>query len=269
MYRDPRFTGKAKIPKEYPSPHQNDSRSSKVHKVKTMPRETTERTNAKRIFRSELEKKIRSSLPLAQYLDFAYEEYNNREIGKVQTLLWEFIRLAKAHPDLSDRDADAALEKVEQALSSIHEDDVEDIWNALFPDVGTEDDARAEFLDAWLRVLYLPGVTPLDNARERAKHVCYRPQKRSGQQGYVKLITFAGCLQEVMGDHNIFLPCREVGECLNLKAMTISRYRRWAELEGILAIRKAHTFRLGSSNNEATEYRFNFDRVQRQDLDDD
>jgi len=221
------------------------------------------RQDIKITFLSELEMNEPSTLTLDEYVVAAYEHQNEQEdVEQYRSPLWEFVRLLKAHPSLTNLSAELALTKVETIMDQWHQTE-EDLWNPWFGNAGSSEDARIEFLTIWDSIRYLPGRTPLDNAIERAKRTSFVPEL-CPTDGYRRFITLAGCLQEVMGDRNIYLPCHKLTDYLGCKAMTISRYRQMAVHAGIIKIISPHKFSL-TGMREATEFRFNFSMVSRKE----
>jgi hypothetical protein len=121
------------------------------------------------------------------------------------------------------------------------------------------DDAEAEFLGAWDKIRYLPGYSPLRCALEHARHTTLRLKEEVAQKrpaGYPLFVTLAGWLQVGMGDRDILLPVEEVAELLHVQPVTVSRYRRWAVLDGYLKEVKPYEFRGKGRGGKATECRF-------------
>src|SRR5262249_2713011 len=106
-------------------------------------------------------------------------------------------------------------------------------------------DAHTEFLDAWDKVRYTPGMTPLDCAVEMAGRfplIVRREMSRLWTKEYERFISIAGWLQTAMGNRNILLPVAELGEILGVQKMTVSRYRKWAIADGFLKEVAEHTY---------------------------
>src|SRR5262249_13207899 len=208
------------------------------------------------IFQFELENNIQSSLPLKAYMAAAYEHQDNVLVDGWKTPLWEFTRLVKAHPSLRSLSGDEALAQVEAVLETWSRPDEEhDVWAFWFADSGNSEDAGMEFLHIWDAIRYLPGLTPLQNAIEMAKTWSFVPSV-CPTEGYRRFVTLAGCLQEVMGDRNILLPCHKLAKVLGCEPITISRYCKLAIAAGILRVMAPHTFSSKAGNGTAREFRF-------------
>jgi hypothetical protein len=195
-------------------------------------------------------------MTLFEYLDEAWEANDEavlhfHEGGSYRSLLFEFVRSAKAHPELCDLDAMEALAMVGQWVAE------RGGWNNLpFLGIGQEDlsddDFEAEFITVWDEVNYPAGEGPLEVALREAKQ---RPVTingaRNGLKGYVAFLSFALHLQLLRNGDAIFLSCRRIGELLGCSGMTISKYRKWAVDDGFLEEVKKHENRVS-----ATEFRF-------------
>jgi hypothetical protein len=238
------------------------------------------RTESQETFARELESGQPSSLPLWDYLARAVEEYQAWD-RHLRPELWEawqselfyLVRLLKAHPDLAKLTARQALTKVEQVM---HEwackdrgagavkkaDRLEYAW-LKYLGAGRED-AHAEVMDAWDKVRYLPGFSPLANAVELADRCPLRllaETKQRRTDGYERFISVAGWLQVSMGDRDIMLPVHELAPLLDVDPMTISRYRKWAKEDGFLREVAPHEFKGKGKKGKATTFRFDVSRV--------
>jgi hypothetical protein len=131
-------------------------------------------------------------------------------------------------------------------------------------------DARAQFMDVWKSMRFTPGQDPLTQATDANRRLrllvnqtCaeQRPvdEDHKSESDYEFFIGVAGHLQIIMGDRQILLPCRAVGDSMKVSAMTISRYRKWAAKDGFLVVTKEHRFR-SKGTGDATEFRFNVGR---------
>jgi hypothetical protein len=216
-------------------------------------------------FLEDLDCGLPSRLSLAAYLRQAVghsrAESEERPAECWESPLWGFLRLAKAHPELIKADAGEALRRVERVLMAWNKAaDLPrgaDPWGEWF-DVEQED-ARAEFFEAWDKIRLLPGRTPLEAALElaRATPLILRPEeRRTRPPGYTAFVSLAGWLQVVAGDQNILLPVEDVGRLLRCSPRTVSSYRRWAAQDGYLRLVRGHVFRSKDEVGQATEFRF-------------
>jgi hypothetical protein len=182
--------------------------------------------------------------------------------GRWQSELFRFVRIAKAHPDLTGLTARQAFRKVEKVIKawllSIREvRPGDDVWERCL-DVNAED-AESEFMDLWEKIRYVPGAGPLENALEAAEAdpLSLSAEVRDRRSaGYPVFVSLAGHLQVCMGARTILLPVEKVAPLLGVKAMTISRYRHWAIEDGFLRETKEHSFRKKGQRDTATEYVF-------------
>lgn len=220
-------------------------------------------------FADELSRGLPSTLTFPEYLACAIEESRRGVHGQRgwQSPLFYLIRLIKAHPQFSKATAQQAIRATEDILRA---------WRPFIPKerlwmgdwgywlhLGRED-AHAEFLDAWDKVRYLPGSSPLANAYYQAKRFPLRlaaDTKQRRTEVYEFFISIAGWLQVAMGDRNILLPVEELSEILHVEPMTISRYRKWAIEDGFLKEVQPHAFKGKGKGGKATEFRFDVSRV--------
>src|SRR5215475_11604601 len=66
-----------------------------------------------------------------------------------RTLMWEFVRRAKADPDLECLEAHDAAAMVEHVLNGWGDGVGEDPWQEWFP---KSDDGKVEFIDTWQKI---------------------------------------------------------------------------------------------------------------------
>jgi hypothetical protein len=114
---------------------------------------------------------------LSAYLREAWElnsSYEPPSFGQpYRTPMWEFVRRAKAHPDLGRLGEFEALAGIEKCLRSWgNASENEDIWEVLFPD---SDDPRAEFIYTWPRIKCAAAI--LELAQEEADRLPLKPLK--------------------------------------------------------------------------------------------
>jgi hypothetical protein len=105
----------------------------------------------------------------------------------------------------------------------------EDIWETLFPD---SDDPREEFIYTWDRIKW--PRAELDRAQADATVLPLRP-RRCYSPGYGQFISIAGHLQKGVSGP-ILLPCATFSQILHCAPMAVSRYRSWAQRDGLLKL---------------------------------
>jgi hypothetical protein len=177
--------------------------------------------------------------------------------------LFGFVRLLKAHPQVTGATPQEAFRTVDLVVRSWAGARDKDPWERWFL-VG-RDDAEAEFLGAWDKIRYLPGYSPLRCALEHARHTAFGLKAEVAQKrpaGYPLFVSLAGWLQVGVGDRPVLLPLEEVGELLNVLPSTVSRYRRWAVEDGYLKEVKPYEFRGKGKWGKATEFRFDVSRFK-------
>jgi len=171
---------------------------------------------------------------LSEYLRQAWEANNAYQPpthGRhFRTPMWEFVRRAKAHSDLVGLDVFEALAAIESCFrywDSASEDD--DCWKALFPN---SDDPKEEFIYTWDSIKW--PRNELDRAQAEATALPLKPH-RCFSAGYARFISIAGHLQNGVSGP-ILLPCTTFSQLLHCAPMAISRYRRWAQNDGLLKL---------------------------------
>jgi hypothetical protein len=165
---------------------------------------------------------------------------------KYRSPMWEFIRCAKAHPDLAALDGFDALSAVGECLATWDRGrDGRDIWRALFPE---SDDPRAEFCATWPNVKW--AKASLELAMESATRLPLKPMKSYSPQ-YNRFVSVIGYLQQGI-DGSILIPCRKFAELLGCTPMTISRYRNLAIESGLLKM----TAKAPRAQRKADEFAF-------------
>jgi hypothetical protein len=260
--RNPGEPGRTTKPNE--SERESPRRGTAQNGPEPQPRKT-----AAAVFRAELDAGVPSSLPFAEYLARAIDEWR-RVLGEGLLPAWQaevsplfhFCRLVKAHPDMEAVTARQALKRVEQVLRGWRGGIPEGRkgmgdWEAWFG--VAREDAQVEILDAWDKVRYLPGQTPLDNALRSAREcpLVLRDEETARRaDGYPLFVSVAGWLQVAMGDRAIMLPVELLAKALGVKPMTVSRYRRWAVEDGYLHEVRPYEFRGKGKGGKATEFRF-------------
>jgi hypothetical protein len=144
--------------------------------------------------------------------------------------MWDFVRRAKAHPDLGGLDELEALSAIERCLRSWENaSENQDIWEVLFPD---SDDPREEFIYTWDRIKW--PRAELDRAQADATVLPLKPS-RCYSPGYGRFISIAGHLQKGVSGP-ILLPCAIFSQILHCAPMAVSRYRSWAQRDGLLKL---------------------------------
>jgi hypothetical protein len=144
--------------------------------------------------------------------------------------MWGFVRRAKAHSDLEGLDVLEALAVIEGCLRSWgNSSEDEDIWETLFPD---SDDPREEFIYTWDRIKW--PRAELDRAQADAIALPLKPH-RQYSPGYGQFISIAGHLQKGVSGP-ILLPCATFAQILHCAPMAVSRYRSWAQRDGLLKL---------------------------------
>jgi hypothetical protein len=171
---------------------------------------------------------------LSEYLRKAWEANGSYQLpghGRpYRTPMWEFVRRAKAHSDLEGLDVLEAFAVIEGCLRSWgNGSEDEDIWETLFPD---SDDPREEFIYTWDRIKW--PRAELDRAQADATVLPLKPS-RCYSPGYGRFISIAGHLQKGVSGP-ILLPCVKLSEMLGCKPMAVSRYRHWAQRDGLLKL---------------------------------
>jgi hypothetical protein len=209
------------------------------------------------------------TISLDQHLDAAIEE--NRALfeshDKMEAYLsplFTFTRIAMGHPEMTDLTADSAAAVVDAYLLRRGNVSAEEGWTAEFDSA----DARAMFLQVWDEIRCLPGESWLDAAwrrvnQRRAFEAVRKLPECKHMTGYARFLALAAELQEMRGDQSILLPCRDVAKVLGVDKGTVVAYRKLAVKHGFLQQLKHHRYDGGQS--EATEFKFNLDRLGRSD----
>ena len=224
--------------------------------------------------------------PLGEFLCAAYqfnaEKRDDYEDTWKSELFW-FVWLARGHSDLAEH-----LQKPLKAANEIERviinwsagvrqqgksppygfDKRHDAWSEWFGMSRAE--AMAEFCDVWEKSRYMPGHGPLEQAVDAARRCRLSPSKEvmerrpighgyGDETDYCFFLSIAGHLQTAMGHQPIKLPCHKLAGIMNVSAMTVSRYRRWAQEDGYLRLLKAHKYR-SKGRSDATEFEFATER---------
>lgn len=159
--------------------------------------------------------------------------------------MFEFVRAAKAHPKLGQKDGLKAAQCVEKYLLAWGPSTGTDLWGARFTQ---SDDPRTEFIDTWDKIKWPMGV--VEQAVQGAAILPLKPI-RSYSPDYERFISIAGHLQRNV-EGPILLPCRKFAGILNCEPTSISRYRNRAIQDAILRLEQ----RGRKSHREADEFRF-------------
>jgi hypothetical protein len=228
--------------------------------------------STKETFKRELAAGETTSLPLRDFLVHACEHVrDNMYHPHWSSPVYNFARACRAHPQLAklhskddpEDAAVAALDIVDRVVSSWKPDG--GAWQKYFG-VASEADARTEFLDAWVKARRALGPTAVQDAAMRAKAqpiiLDAKLVKKRGGKEYIDFISLAGWLQVVVGDRNIELPEKLLGEHFGVAPRTIGRYRNWAIDDGFLKFMNPHKRPgPGGKGGRATEFRFDVSRV--------
>lgn len=231
------------------------------------PRRNTKPRPGETTYQDEKAQRVPSSLSLDDYLACVVRELKRElEPENEWQRLFLFIRLSKAHPSLGKITAEKAAQAIDKVFRA---------WQAQYQDAanticekclgGTQEDLHVAILQAWDKVRYLPGYSPLTNALERTRRT---PLKLSREHApkftavYERFVSIAGWLQVAMGDRPIFLPVHELSVLLHVQPMTITRYRQWAIEDGLLRLAPGGESKYNGPGRKgrATEFRFNVGR---------
>ncbi len=165
-----------------------------------------------------------------------------------QTGVFHFVRLLRAHPGIFEHKAIDVLKWLDKNKLK---------WEAAFR-IGRAD-YEAEFVDTWDRVRLLPGADPITSALEYSKlHRLGLPPKIAEErvESYRDFVSLCGWLCVTVGKKRIAVPCREIAAALRCSSMTVSRFRKQAQQDGILKLVKRHHRSVGGEPGEATQFRF-------------
>jgi hypothetical protein len=158
--------------------------------------------------------------------------------------MFNFVRRAKAHPELQTLGGLEAAELVQRCLKSWSSESG-DPWREWFPQ---SDDGKTEFVDTWERIKWPRAA--LEDAKVSAARLPLRPF-RCYSVKYGLFVSVAGYLQRSVNGA-ILLPCRKMAGLLECDAMTVSRYRRLAVQDGLLRL----TARGIKAQRKADEFSF-------------
>ncbi len=105
------------------------------------------------------------------------------------------------------------------------------------------EDLVAKFCHCWDATRFLANKGPLEQALVKAKAEPLTLGEEYRQTpGYVQFVSFCAHLQVTRGNADIGLPCKKIGELLNVRPNTISVWIAWAISAGFLTRRRAHHF---------------------------
>ena len=193
--------------------------------------------------------------PIEEIVRFAIDQHDQDEFTDstapgepFHTKLWTFTRAIKScFP--ADTDSAHVFDLVAEVVVALG--GFEELLGI------DEEEAFVEFVYDWDKVRYRMGGGPLDNAMELAELHPVRPPhgKKRGLVNYGRFVSIAVWLQYVMGDRIVMLPCEKLAEILGVCPMTITRYRSLAEKQGLLQIKREHSY----GRRRATEFRINLD----------
>lgn len=204
------------------------------------------------LFNEQVRRRLLPDLPLSQYLRCAWKYNEEAELVEGwRSEMWNFVLLAKSHPDLANCDADRAADVVEAQMRSWLPEPC-DIWQQSFPDV---EDPLMEFVATWPKIRVPLGTA--GSLEEAAAAATRRPllpvPVRTPNYGF--FISILGHLQRLEGDRSIFVPCHKFSDLLDVTPMTISNYRAVAVKDGLLLAKKKGSF----AARKADEFRFRLD----------
>lgn len=215
------------------------------------------------------------SVPWESYLakcwEFSEREKADSEYGDWRSPLFTFVWLLKGHKQAKPffSKPKLALSAVEKTLRGWSRDyrqrgkepphgyHAADCWADWF---GVDKaDAQADFINVWQKIRYLPGQGPLDQALDAAtREPLGLPPALNDMRpdDYGRFISVAGHLQVIVGDKNVHLPCRQIGQLLNVSHNTVAAYCRWGATDKFLTKIKDAKF-TSRGKGDAAEYRFN------------
>lgn len=210
-----------------------------------------------------------TNLPMNQWVAKAVEwgraqTQRDRKAGIWRTGNFHFARVLRTRPDYWGIDgediADDLLDNGYVTLSDLDDDETE---------VGPLDDL-IHCLDA---VVCPAGSDSLKIAVTAARTGKRRhiPERYKGigddhplagrARRFELFINIAARLQLAVGDRNIKLPVEKLGKVLGCSGRTVSNLRKKAIKGGYIKLKKKHRFKPGSTDNRATEFRFDLARV--------
>lgn len=181
-------------------------------------------------------------LSLSEYTKLACDIGHTEETeydGEWKSTVWDFTRLMKGYPTLTQLSAHKASAKIDWSVTDF------------------DGEERIRFLQEWGSVKYLPGQGAVETALVIAKQKPLTMDNiETGESGlYVDFISLCGWLQILVGEgKKFYLPVRKISEALNCKKDFVSVLRKIAVTDGFLTIREEHTA------HRAT--RFTFDVVR-------
>jgi hypothetical protein len=188
-------------------------------------------------------------LPLPDFLRWAAERneaHYDAQIsnGEFVTPLFEFVRCARAHPDLAKLNAQEAFNRVRKIIP----------WGDWFPE---SDEPELEFLSTWDKVRVPAGQG--DTLIYAAGLARDRPIKIRGpiiSANYSHFVSIAFHLQILRAGKYINLPVARLGEILEVNPRTVSHYVEQAKRDGLLSLLEKHH----ALSRQAAKYTFNCDR---------
>jgi hypothetical protein len=178
------------------------------------------------------------ALPLAEHISGSVEWHQFwAALGQPDgeswhTDTWGFVRLLKGHPELAHIDSGVEIaHRIEPIIAAWPRPVDTCPWRHWF---GVED-AAAEIATAWPQVRYAAGHGPLDAALNLARtSPLPLPPKLKLHNVYELFVGLCGWLQTIVGEADMYLPCRDVGKRVGVSHTTISQYRRLAVSQGLL-----------------------------------
>jgi len=168
--------------------------------------------------------------------------------------MFAFARTVRSHPLLGRLDKYEASEKVIETLTKHFREltrsckDKNQAWSLLFAAFKC-DDPQSEFIAAWSKVRVPIGEGAVPTALAEAERSPFYPARDCGRK-YSYFVSIAVHLQLSRPGVTVCLPVSKIAAMLGVDGQTVSRYRQFAEEEGILEMFAPHEY----SARKATEF---------------
>lgn len=197
-----------------------------------------------------------TTLPFEDFIHAAVDVVRVcREVGEIyewQSGVFHLVRMLRAHPESQKWKPGVLLRAMIKARIDWIPDDDHD-----------PDEAAAEFVRHWDKIRFLPGMSPLESAWQRAQESPLSiPQTiaENRPEKYGRFISLVGWLCVTLGKTDVALPCKEIGETMGgLTKMTISTYRGFGLEDGFLTAVAEHRLPGKGKKGAATVFRFAVD----------
>lgn len=191
---------------------------------------------------------------LIEYLLDA-KEFNEEQLAtqeRWRSPLFEFVRVAKAHPSLKPLSASKAVQFISAEIK--RQGGTLEVW---FPE---SDDPAAELWDTWDRVIAID-EDPISFAWMKARK---RPVglRDCNSERYQLFVSLAYHLQVFRGTQAVMLPVKKLSAILGVDFRTISTYRKLAERHGLMTLKSGHTY----TEKKASEFIFRTELFDSQTL---